>query len=126
MLSYTHNVGPSSFTNSVYQSPYPSQLPFGATKALPGHRHSLTWSDKIHSHVKCLENILSFRAMLISTVILSVRAGDLDTFVAFVGCFAWYVNSCSRCFADNYIGFVAYAMSDRPRCITRRVRTDSG
>ena len=95
MLSYTHNVGPSSFTNPVYQSPCPRQLPFGATTALPGHRDSLTWSDKIHSHVKCLENTLSFRAMLIDTVILSVGAGDLDTFVGFVGCFAWYVNSCS-------------------------------
>ena len=95
MLSYTHNVSPSSFANSVYQSPYPRQLPFGATTALPSYRDPLTWSDKIHSHVKGPEDTLSFRAVLIGTVILSVGAGDLDTVVAFVGCFAWYVNFCS-------------------------------
>ena len=50
-------------------------------------------ATKLILKVKFLENTLSVRVVLIGTVILSVRY--LDTFVTFVGCFAWYVNSCS-------------------------------
>ena len=82
-----------SLTLFVYQSPHPRQLPLGATTTLPGHQDPRTWSDNTHFHVKCLKNV--FRVVLISTVVASVGVGDLDEFVAFVGCFAWYVYSCS-------------------------------
>jgi len=130
MLSCNQNVHPSWFTNSVYQSPCARQLPLGATTTLPGHQDPLTKSDKTHCHVKCLKSVFSFWVVLIGTVIASVGAGDLDKFAGFVGYFAWYVYSCSFRFpdvstecADKFVGFVAYALSTRPRCTTRRVRT---
>jgi len=51
MLRYTHNVGPSSFTNSIY---LPVSVPsLGAMTTLPGHQDPpRTWSDKTHFHVK--------------------------------------------------------------------------
>ena len=78
MLSCNHNVAPSLFTNSVYQSPCVHQLPLGATTTVPSHQDPRTWSDKTHFHVKCLKNVLSFWVVLIGIVVASVGAGDLD------------------------------------------------
>ena len=95
MLPYTHNVGPYSFTNSVYQFPCARQLPLGTTTTLPGYQDPRTRSDNTHPHVKYLKNVFSFWVVLIGSVIASVGAGDLDKFLACVGCFVWYVDSCS-------------------------------
>jgi hypothetical protein len=67
--------------------------------------------------------------LLIGTVIASIRARDLNKFVAFVGCFAWYVYPCSYVStegADKYLGFVVHTMSNRPCSITRRVEAEHG
>jgi hypothetical protein len=66
--------------------------------------------------------------VLIGTVITSVGARDPDKFAAIVGYFAWYVYPCSFHFMTflpnvltNLLIFVAYAMFNPLRCITRRV-----
>jgi hypothetical protein len=64
--------------------------------------------------------------VLIGIVTSWIGVEDLDKFVAFVGWFVWFVYPCSyvstEC-ANESIDFVAYAMSIRPRCTTRRVDT---
>jgi proton-coupled amino acid transporter len=52
-----------------------------------------TRSGKDDTRVKWLKNLFRFGMVLVCTVISWVGAADLDKFVAFVGCFAWYVSS---------------------------------
>jgi len=48
-----------------------------------------TRSGKADTRVKWTKNAFRFSMVLLTTVISWIGAGDLDKFVAFVGCFAW-------------------------------------
>ena len=50
-----------------------------------------TRSGKADARVKWLKNMFRFAMVLVCTAISWVGAADLDKFVAFIGCFAWYV-----------------------------------
>ena len=91
-LTIITSAHPHSLILFVYRSPCARHLPLGATTTLPGDQDTRTRSNKTHFHVKCLKNV-SFWMVLIGTVNASVGTGDLVKFVAFVGCFAWYVYS---------------------------------
>lgn len=47
-------------------------------------------SGKVDIKVKWYKNIFRFTMVMLCTAISWVGAADLDKFVAFVGCFAWY------------------------------------
>lgn len=47
-------------------------------------------SGKIDNKVKWLKNFFRFLVVIVTTLISYIGAADLDKFVAFVGCFAWY------------------------------------
>ena len=49
-----------------------------------------THSGKSDVRVKWIKNIFRFFMVMLCSFISFVGAGDLDKFVAFVGCFAWY------------------------------------
>ncbi len=60
-------------------------------------------SGKIDNKVKWLKNFFRFLVVIVTTLISYIGAADLDKFVAFVGCFAWYgfaLWSCG-CLADR-------------------------
>ena len=94
---------PRSLVLFVYQSPCARQLPLGATTTLPGHQDPRTGSDNAHFLVRCLKNVLSFWVLCLVRLLLSLPFLEVST---------------ER--ADNFIGLVAYALSNRPRRITRR------
>jgi len=50
-----------------------------------------TRSGKADPRVKWQKNAFRFAMVIACTVLSWVGAADLDKFVAFVGCFAWYV-----------------------------------
>jgi hypothetical protein len=126
MLSYTHNVGPSSFTNSVC---LPVSMPsLAATTTLPSHKDSRTRSDQTScqmseerlqllggAHRHCYHLGWSWGSGQVRGICWLLRLVRILPFLPFSRVF-------TKC-ADNYVGFVAYAMSNQPCCITRRVRT---
>jgi proton-coupled amino acid transporter len=50
-----------------------------------------TRSGKANLKVKWMKNMLRFGMVMLCTLISSYGSKDLDKFVAFIGCFAWYV-----------------------------------
>ena len=50
-----------------------------------------TRSGKADPLVKWQKNVFRFAMVIFCTALSWVGAADLDKFVAFIGCFAWYV-----------------------------------
>jgi apolipoprotein N-acyltransferase len=51
-----------------------------------------TRSGKVDTSVKWTKNIFRWFLLFFTTAVSSWGAADLDKFVAFVGCFAWFVD----------------------------------
>ncbi len=47
-------------------------------------------SGKTSTRIKWLKNFFRFFVVIVTTLISWAGAADLDKFVAFVGCFAWW------------------------------------
>ena len=58
-----------------------------------------TLSGKMDPRVKWQKNVFRFAMVFACTAVSWVGAADLDKFVAFIGCFAWYVFMATLSFA---------------------------
>ena len=86
---------------------------------------SSTLSDKTHFHLKWLKNVFSFWTVLIGTITASVGAGTCTS--------SWLCRDAlpgtstpvpsTPDVSTAGVGFVSYAISNRPRCIIMCART---